>query len=805
MATMTEQSLTIPFSLSGGNNAVNPYWLRFEIVEDKSTMTVGEAAKVIDALYDVSICGQKEKPEPEVKPEPDAAAWDRAYAAIPRMPGCDGRKAVEEEDPGSYDVQVRVYRSHRYELYKLVLTNGSIGSIRHIEKRVELTLDIENQSSVTLDQPIIKYPSIGWQDIDGPDIKRMGNTLYWEGQVTGVLRAEFGTEFDLVDIHVNGIKTTGSSVVTGTDHTTLGTGWYSGDEDGTELKDVQDTECTLLGFYHYQYEELQLHKPENDSSVDPGMAAEICNGYGSTTVIPGDEFDREAACKAACKERYPAGGTALSNCLKKCEEDEKRCYQAADVTEICICGGEKNEITGEIKVRCPKGTADGLRIEGDGKVIDYVDCGPDSRVHEAEYYSEICCHALYEDITLPECLEKHLPFASDGKNNHDDIKAEYGDNAIVVAVGPEKGQCGETIITQNINARDCCDGIPTIEDNGSDPSIQEGGIIRFTGGLPPYHIVGSDDTEWSMGIDLATFNPETGLWEASFAASSKVNPCAGSSIKYIISDECSSVAISIATENAYIPLTAPDEPPVVVPDSNVSLSVDGGHGPYLWSDSQFLTFDVHETEFGSNTAHVDKDFCGMDSFTVADSCEHYVDVYVRSTDGAWVVAPVCEVPYCCDNSFYGGGCVTADGTMTLGAGQPYETESPSWTGISSNGKKMQFTIDMCNFENSGVGEEDCLPVPEACPAIGGSHSFECGENQGSRAHGTCGAMEAYEDYQVAVFENNPTDYESVDVPYPGCVVAKELFVDDPVYGTSYMYDRIHFTMYVADDIYVWEC
>ena len=304
-----------------------------------------------------------------------------------------------------------------------------------------------------------------------------------------------------------------------------------------------------------------------------------------------------------------------------------------------------------------------------------------------------------------------------------------------------------------------------------------------------------------MGIDLATFNPETGLWEASFAASSEVNPCAGSSIKYIISDECSSIAISIATENAYIPLTAPDEPPAVVPDSNVSLSVDGGHGPYLWSDSQFLTFDVHETEFGSNTAHVDKDFCGMDSFTVADSCEHSVNVYVRSTDGQWVPAYPCNVPYCCDNGYYGGGCVTADGTTILGAGTPYETESPTWTGIGSNGVRMEFKMDGCYFNNVGL-DHLCLPPPYACPSVGGSHSFECRENQGSDAHGTCGAMGAWETFYIGLLEDNETNL-SVSLESPGCIKTKH--IREIIGGvTYYWYDFYHFSMY-GIDAYVWEC
>ena len=792
---VANSDLNINFSLNIERGATNPYWLRFEIVEDKSTMSVGEAADVIDALYNVSICDRDYPQKREIKPVPDDDDWTKAAAIIKAMPGCEGRKAAEKGDPGSYDVKVRVYRSHRYELYKIVLTNGSINNLKHIERRVELTLDLENQHSVTLDQPIIKYSSYGWQDIDGPDIHRKGNTLYWKGEVTGVLRVEFDTEFDLVDIHVNGINNTSSSVVTGTDHSWMGDGWYSGDEDGLELTDVQDTKCTLLGFYHYQYEELQLHKPENDESVDPGMADEICAGFGGTGST---STDRKAACKAACAARHSAGSDALSSCIEQCEEDEKRCYRQAEVTEICICGGEENTVTKEVPVRCPEGFADGANVGDGGESIGYVDCGPDG-IKDVDYL-ETCCEVPPDGITLPKCLEKHGPFVNDDTGpDIEDLKATYGDDAIIVAVGPAKGQCGETITIQDVDSKDCCDDIPAIEDNGSDPSIAEGGQVRFKGGEPLYHVVGTDGADFYIGTDQATKNPETGLWEASFGASSTPDPCAGNSITYTISDECSSVKIDMATENSYVPLSGPDEPPVVTPDSDVLLQIYGGASPYKWSDSQFLTFDVHETVGGQNTAHVEEDFCGTDTFMVTDSCGNFIDVLVRSSAGEWVTAPPCEVPYCCDNSYYGSGCVTADGTMDLG----YGITSPTYSGISKNGIKITFAVSSCNFLNSGFGDEYCTPPPVACPGVGGGYSFECGENQGSRNHGTCGAMAAMEDYKVAMLQAEG-DYDSVKVASPGCVVAKEELIDD--YGNTYdRYDRYHLSMAVITSPQIWEC
>lgn len=437
---MTEQSLQINFSLAGGR-PVDPYWLRMEMVKNDDTqMTVGEAAGIIDALYDVSICGRTDD-EPqtiEEQEQPTADDWRAALARL-RYPSCEALAAAED-DMGAYDAQIKVYRSHQGELYKMLLSAGDIRSVVRTEERVTLTLDIEEKSYITLDVPIVHSPVIAWQGVDGPDIRIIGNTLYWDEVFTGVLRAEFNTIYDLVDVHVHGITNEDSEIVSGSsgDGRWLGTGWYSGDEDGTELLDVKDIECAVLAFYHYQFETITLHKPEIDESVPIDDIMAICEWTGSTTV-PGDgDFGRDGEC-----------------------------FKAVKSIEICECGGKRTTTRKEIKTGCPPGVNKGTTVnkgKEEAGGFDFVDCGGDDEVSSAAFYEKTCCEEISDDHEdfLPKCKERHSRYTGNCIPDHEWLKKAYGNDAQIIMVGAKHGVCGELIVTQDTSGADCCDGVSAL-------------------------------------------------------------------------------------------------------------------------------------------------------------------------------------------------------------------------------------------------------------------------------------------------------------------------------------------------------
>jgi hypothetical protein len=120
---MSEQSLTITYA--NKTAVVDPYWLRMELFkEEDPTMTVGEAADVIDALYNTDPCENGTVSTKTPVEGPDGADWDRAFDKV-NFAECE--KFENTEDLGTYDVKIKVYRSHQGELYKLVMFNGTAG------------------------------------------------------------------------------------------------------------------------------------------------------------------------------------------------------------------------------------------------------------------------------------------------------------------------------------------------------------------------------------------------------------------------------------------------------------------------------------------------------------------------------------------------------------------------------------------------------------------------------------------------------------------------------------------------------
>jgi hypothetical protein len=482
---MSERSLTI--SYQNRSTVDDPYWLRMQVHEDEpNTVTVGEAADIIDELYSTSPCD--DEPTPEEIEEPTGSVWDKAFDKT-KLVSCDNLDAMDT-DPGAYDVKIRVYRSHQDEVYKLVLSNGiAQRPIRVEDQEVEI-LEVEDSYSVTLKSPVYKNFKAVWTDIDGPRIKRNGNTLSWSVKTTGTLRVEYGTIYDLVDIHVTG-QHTDQSALFGTVDPWMGTGWYSGSEVDDQLDSIQDTECQVLAFYHYQYESLTLTKPETDSSISSTDLEEICQYAG--TVHRGDSngfgdgrYDVDD-CKEACGDD--------ETCKKDCE---KVCYKTIKYTTVCKCGGHESDTRTQVPVQCPPGYNTGSDVDGGAEEYGgtkYIDCGVDE-VSDKQFYEDRCCepwsfrNADGSERDLPECYELYEPFPALRDIDKDSLVEEYGENINIIAVGPVEDRCGDIVTEQNVPKKQCCDEIEPItwDYDNSAVAITPGssGIVFVKGGKGPY-------------------------------------------------------------------------------------------------------------------------------------------------------------------------------------------------------------------------------------------------------------------------------------------------------------------------------
>lgn len=478
---MTEQTLSLNM-VAATDKVTDSYWLNMEVKKDPvlDGMTVAEAASIIDAAYNIKPCESAELQENDIWQPDDSdtlgdiwtdvvdastvdadklAAQKRFVDAIsPYTTRCDEQNLSELI---SYDVTIKVFRSHREELYKLQMANGLAEPATKHGGRVVHTIDIDGRNSHTFNNPIIENPVISWQGFDGPEIHIIGNTAYWDGPVEATIRAEFDTEWDEVKIRVTG-EYDDSSMIEGTDDTTFGTGWYSGSESGEEIDDYQDIQCSVLAFYHYQYEELILNRPEDDESVSETDKVNICSFI---TAIGDDD-----------------GGEGED------PDPDAKCQQNVNETTICQCSGEERLNSYYEPVPCPGGVNDGATIPGSVARRIYADCGYRDSASDPDFYEDTCCQTPKEaEVGLPLCKKLVTRFMGTNKKNYKESDYPLGTKFVVVS--PVDAQCGEHVTEQVINAKNCCDGVSDLAwDAERSVSVlypDDIGSVSVTGGKTP--------------------------------------------------------------------------------------------------------------------------------------------------------------------------------------------------------------------------------------------------------------------------------------------------------------------------------
>jgi len=263
------QSLAVSIGTSSGTVLIpeDGFWIilkQLGLEEDKPELvTAPEAAKFIDALYDVDPCVKTNIPPEEVTQEKFIEEVKKSF--------------ITEDDcemyrTGNYKVQVEVSRSHLTVPYRLRVSIGTIVSTRQISEVKDDAFNIDNQSSFTLPYPIFPFDQIkaSWSgDVSNksgaifpPVIRVIGNTLYWLEDVVGIIRVQWSTLYDIVEILVPGIAPTETE----------------------KFGVTQDT--NVIAFYNGKAESLTIRAPDEDpSTMDYSLLSSICTGL--PPVVPG--------------------------------------------------------------------------------------------------------------------------------------------------------------------------------------------------------------------------------------------------------------------------------------------------------------------------------------------------------------------------------------------------------------------------------------------------------------------------------------------------------------------------------------
>jgi len=429
-------SSVLAFTYSGASIPEDPYWMRLEQVGVTSDVaTISSAAAVLDALYDTDACNDSTSTENNIFTSmTDVEQVSALVQAAAEEVGIETAICDQEAD-GSVEVEIKAFISHPFDAHRWRITGGSLVSEIQVEMEISLSIPVEKGSSVVLDYPVVSGFSASWGATDGPNpsIKRIGNTLYWAGTVTGYLRVSYQTVHHLATVKVDGV-------------------------DGLQ------GEAQVRCFFHGLVEEMEPELPEPAEYDDALCTSRI---HWQTT----DEDD-----KVTCYQSVAV--SKKCSCSK--EEVDSYTYD-----QVVPCPDWA-------PTRCPGVETTCMHNLGTVTVDEYVACTNDGDDYsDPDFYESACCHPPSSNLALPDC-EEEIRTWKGGATLENGIaywRGIYGNNLRIVQVLPTGGICGEWTIRQEILSHDCCD---EVDDLAWDPenSIEtitptSSGLVYVTGGKLP--------------------------------------------------------------------------------------------------------------------------------------------------------------------------------------------------------------------------------------------------------------------------------------------------------------------------------
>jgi len=461
---MATQTLSVQLS-SQAVGATSSYWLTLKQQEEEGDrVSLEEAADFIDSLYDTEPCEQDQEGGEEAREpvaEDDYLLFAKDLMAL---------SATCEAQDGSWSCTVMVARSHQSEPYRLVLDNGTAGEARQVQERVSRTLAPDNESSMTLDVPVLGNFTCQWEgpvygatgSIAPPEVTVLGSTVNFGRVVTGALRCHFDTVYDLVDCEIDALPAAPGA-------------------QGSK----EPAPCRALAFYHGLVEELELEPPEPDEEAD---ADKYC---------PDEHLD-PTPDNVTCYEIV----RRVTRC--RCSDDEASVDPVESVVD-CPKGYD-----------CPGGVETCRQLMGTRTItVGYGACSgeeyEEGDVGDPQFFLDTCCESPWANLEtdLPPCRTIRSEYKG-GKGLSAEVKALYP-GATFVAVGPRDGMCGTVTRTWNVVPRNCCDFIEPMawdEENCADIAP---GMVMVTGGTGRYTWKLHGGVGFSFAADIVQVQKITGV------------------------------------------------------------------------------------------------------------------------------------------------------------------------------------------------------------------------------------------------------------------------------------------------------
>ena len=557
------------------------FWIRLEQEKpEDETLTVAEAAEIIDSLYDIEPCddgmgGGGEEASEENDPEEEEL--DAAMSEMLRRAGvCDEAEYWEAE--------VKVYRSHRHPGYELRSDTAEVYAVTPARESCRQVVKASG-SAIELDMPydggLTGIPA-------GVNWAVRGSTVNLDRPVSGRLVLRYNTYYERVTLRIsakaegweNGVAPWNAIVTTGGE----------GGQARAELPSA-----AVVAFWRDMAASCELEPPEQDDGMSDDERKDVCGENGES-----------------------GGGGSISG-----GED---CWRSVTHYDLCNCSRARvNVWTETVPASCDDAASEDV-------FGNYVHCeGEEDDVHDPEFYEKRCCHA--PPPGLPRCRRTYAVYrgghAIEGGADH--WKSLYGDDVSLVAVMPKEGVCGDIVTEWIVPQRNCCDDVPPLEPYEDNPTtISQGGVValRVRGGRHPISWRASAGLTFAGG---AQYLPDGGQGQWVYA---DADACPNGGVQ--VDDGCTRIHMPLSLDTSDPDMTLAPDNVTVAPGSHLSITAVNNRGAVQWEPGALRLISTSGEHNEAATFEAPDGFCGQTEVVASDACGIIATARVLSTAGRWV-------------------------------------------------------------------------------------------------------------------------------------------------------------------------
>lgn len=595
------ESITVSYTPLESGDAKSR-WIRVEQERpEPETVSVAEAAEIVDRLYKIDPCkqglgGGGEPADEEKEPAEEEVAAEMA-GLLERADMC--------APPEYWETTVRVLRSHKQPGYELRSETATVESTTPV--RGSHRQDVEVSGAVIeLDMPydggLTGIPA-------GVNWTVRGSTVNLDRPLAGRFVLRYDTWFDRIVLRIpmdSGGAPDDPAIRAAMEYAPGDPFAVAGRDtasSGGRMNRREPPSASIVAFWGRLAASCELEPPDQDDEVTVEELAELCEGG----------------------EEDPGGGGGG-------DDEPNDCWRSVTHYNRCNCSRRAvDEWTEMVSAPCD-GAESGTELAPTALFGQYVRCeGEEDDVHDPEFYEKRCCHA--PPPGLPRCRRTYAVYrgghAIEGGADH--WKSLYGDDVSLVAVMPKDGVCGDIVTEWIVPQRNCCDDVPPLEPYEDNPTtISQGGVValRVRGGRHPISWRASAGLTFAGG---AQYLPDGGQGQWVYA---DADACPNGGVQ--VDDGCTRIHMPLSLDTSDPDMTLAPDNATVAPEAHLSITAFNNRGPVQWSPGALRLISTSGEHNEAATFEAPDGFCGQTEVVASDACGIIATARVLSTAGRWV-------------------------------------------------------------------------------------------------------------------------------------------------------------------------